>query len=64
MSIETVEFVVCDVQLATTCTNLVGDGPRSPVSESAARLAARRQGWARVDDRLDICPSCRPLVGR
>jgi hypothetical protein len=64
MSIETVEYVVCDVQVAETCTNLIGDAPRSRTSQGEARLAARRQGWVRIDDRLDICPSCRPLVGR
>lgn len=64
MSIETVDFMVCDVQRAETCTNLIGDGPRSTESHGALRLAARQQGWARIDDRLDVCPSCRPFVGR
>lgn len=65
MAIQTVDYLVCDVQRAATCTNVVGDSPRlAEESTSALRLVARRQGWIRIEDRLDVCPSCRPFVGR
>lgn len=61
MSTETV--MVCDSGVAETCVNRIGDAPRAPW-DTEARLAARRQGWANIDDRLDICPSCRVRLGR
>jgi hypothetical protein len=63
MSTQTVVFMVCDSGAAETCVNRIGDAPRAPW-DTEARLAARRQGWVRIDDRLDICPSCRVSLGR